>query len=48
MEDNEVRKIFADSGAAVEPSSADVLARQIQTELKLWPELVRRIGIKPD
>ena len=48
MEDNEVRKVFADSGAAVEPSSADVLARQIQTELKLWPELVRRIGIKPD
>jgi tripartite-type tricarboxylate transporter receptor subunit TctC len=47
MEDNEVRKIFADSGASVELSSADALTRQIQTELNLWPDLVRRIGIKP-
>jgi tripartite-type tricarboxylate transporter receptor subunit TctC len=47
LDDGEVRKIFAESGAAVDPSSSDVLARQIQAELKLWPDLVRRIGIKP-
>lgn len=43
----EVRKVFVDSGATVDLRSADVLAKQIQAELKLWPELVRSIGLKP-
>jgi tripartite-type tricarboxylate transporter receptor subunit TctC len=45
--DAEVRKVFTDSGATVDLRSSDVLAKQIQAELKLWPELVRSIGIKP-
>ncbi len=45
--DAEVRKVFTDSGATVDIKSSEVLAKQIQAELKLWPELVRSIGIKP-
>ena len=45
--DADVRKVFTDSGATVDIKSSELLARQIQAELKLWPELVRSIGIKP-
>ena len=47
MGDADVRKVFTDSGATVDIKSSELLARQIQAELKLWPELVRSIGIKP-
>ena len=47
MGDADVRKVFTDSGATVDIKSSEVLAKQIQAELKLWPELVKSIGIKP-
>lgn len=47
LSDAELRQTYLAQGAMVEIRGPDELSRQISAELKRWPELAKRIGLRP-